>query len=111
MIEKTVTDSNGGVTYKEVTKPTGSVKSAEQLVMSRGLPFVMTFGDPLVVAEGGIGTVFELYSLDNTGKLALNYTAKVTSQKLNAKGYLIEQTTVDQSNSSYTQTITLADCN
>lgn len=111
LIEKTVTDPNGGVAYKGVTKPIGSVKSAEQLAISRGLPFVMTFGDPLVVAEGAIGTVFESYSLDNTGKLTLDYTAKVTSQKINAKGYLVEQTVVDQSNSAYTQTVTLADCN
>lgn len=111
LIEKTVTNPNGVVLYKDITKPIGSVKSAEQLVMNRGLPFIMTFGDPLVVAEGNIGTVFESYSTDSTGTLALNYTAKVTGQKLNAKGYLIEQITADQSNNSNTQTIILADCN
>ena len=109
--EFSVTDGLGVVQARTVIKPVGSVKSPEQLLTKRGLPYLIPDGTPWVIAEGGVGTVFEYYATDADGKLALQGTTKLTAQKTNAKGYLTEQTLADlDGKNPNVVTYTLADC-
>ncbi|MBC8154309.1 MAG: hypothetical protein H7Z72_15505 [Bacteroidetes bacterium] len=112
LTERAVVDGQGNTVFKAVTKPVGSVKSPEQLLVSRGLPYLVATGDPFVSAEGGIGTVRDYFSTDNTGKLVPVGSEKITALKTNAKGYITELTVADSDGKNpSTSTYTLLDCN
>ena len=109
--ELSITDELGVVLARTVVRPVGSAKSPEQLLTRQGLPYLIPDGTPWAIAEGGIGTVFDYYSTGADDKLILQGSEKITAQKTNAKGYLIEQTLADlDGKNPYTITYTLADC-
>ena len=109
--EQAAVSSQGDVLYRAVTKPVGSVKSPEQLLVKHGVPYLVATGTPLSVAEGGVGTVTEYYSTDSSGKLVLAGSQNVSSVKTNAQGYLTEYTLTDgDGKNPTTRTYTLTDC-
>ena len=109
--EYSVTDEMGGVLARTVVKPVGSAKSPEQLLTQKGLPYRIPDGTPWTIAEGGIGTILEYYWPDADGKLTLQGSEKIITQKTNAKGYLTEQTLADlDGKNPHTITYTLVDC-
>ena len=109
--EQALVSSQGDVLGRTVIKPVGSVKSPEQLLVSKGVPYVLPTGTPLATAEGGVGTVTEFYSADASGKLALVGSQTVSAVKTNAQGYLTEYTTTDADGKNPTTlTYTLSDC-
>lgn len=109
--EQAVVSSQGDVLSRTVNKPVGSVKSPEQLLVSKGVPYLLPTGTPLSVAEGGVGTVTEFYTADTSGKLVLSGSQRVLAVKTNAQGYLTEYTTTDgDGNNPTTLTYTLLDC-
>jgi YD repeat-containing protein len=105
------TDLQGNKYFEVVIKPVGLVKSAEQLLINNGLPFDVLSGFSWQVAEGNVGTVYEVFYADQDGKLVFDSKEKVTAIKTNTQGYLIENTTTDDANKSGTQRFTLTDCN
>lgn len=111
LTEQLVTGPQGDVLYQTVVKPVGSAKSPDGLLIQKGLPYLLPTGTPLVMAEGGVGTVTEFYSADASGKLVLVGSQKVSALKTNARGYLTEYTTTDgDGNYPTTGTYTLTDC-
>jgi YD repeat-containing protein len=111
LTEQAVVDGQGSAFFKTVIKPIGNVKSPEQLLINQGIPYLIPTGDPLVAAEGNIGTVKDYFSVDDTGKLVPVGSEKTTALKTNAKGYLTELTTADPDGKNpSTVNYTLADC-
>ena len=55
--EQAVVNGQDDVLSRTIIKPVGSVKSPEQLLVSKGVPYLLPTGAPLSVAEGGVGTV------------------------------------------------------
>jgi YD repeat-containing protein len=104
------TDLQGNKYFEVVIKPVGLVKSAEQLLINNGLPFDVLSGFSWQVADGNVGTVYESFFADNDGKLVSDGKEKITALKTNSQGYLIENTTTNDVNKSYTQLFTLVDC-
>ena len=113
MTERGFTDLAGTLTFfKIVYKPVGKVTSPEQLLAKRGLPFDVLTGFSWSATVGGLGSAYEVFFLDDkTGQFVSGGTGKTTVMKTNAKGYLVENTSVDDTNESSTQTFTLTDCN
>ena len=103
-------DLQGNKYFEVVIKPVGLVKSAEQLLINNGLPFDVLSGFSWQVAEGNVGTIYESFFADQDGKLVSDGKEKITAIKTNSQGYLIENTTSDAANKSYTQLFTLVDC-
>ena len=105
-------DGQGTVFFEAVTKPTGKVSSAEQLLTKAGLPFDVLTGFSWAVQTGGQGTITEVFFPDSkTGKLVSGGTTQTMSVKTNARGYLIQQTDLDNTTeTSTTELFTLADC-
>lgn len=103
----------GGNSFFEIRmNPVGVVKSPEQLLAKYGLPHDVLTGFGWSVSEGGVGSTYEVFEADATGKLvSTGFTGKVTALKTNAKGYLTEIADVDDTNTSLTQKFTLTDCN
>lgn len=111
LTERAVVGSKGETFFRTVTKPVGSVKSPEQLLVKRGVPYLIPTGAPLAVAEGGVGTVTEYYSPDASGKLVLEGSQKVSAVKANTQGYLTEYVLTDgDGKNPTTLTYTLTDC-
>jgi hypothetical protein len=106
-------DGKGGVFFEVVIKPMGKIPSPEALLTTYGLPHDVLTGFAWQVAEGGVGSTSESFFPDPmTGKLVSAGTAKITAVKTNAKGYLTESTSFDDTDkTSSTQTFTLTNCN
>ena len=113
VIKRGYDDGNGSVFFEAVTKPVGKVSSPEQLLIKAGLPFDVLTGFSWSVQTGGQGTITEVFFPDSkTGKLVSDGTTRTTSVKTNARGYLTEETALDNTTeTSSTQKFTLADCN
>ncbi len=112
MTKRGFADLAGNSFFEIRYSPVGAVKSAEQLLARAGLPHDVLTGFGWSVAEGGVGSTYEVFEADATGKLvSTGWTGKVTALKTNAKGYLTEITDVDDTNASSTQTFALTDCN
>ena len=104
-------DTEGNVLYESRFKPVGKVTSPEQLLAKHGLPYDLLTGFSWSVAEGDVGTTSEYFEADNTGKLVSSGSDKTTSAKTNAKGYLIEDSYVDDTKKTVTRKFILEDCN
>ena len=106
-------DGKGDVFFEVVYKPVGKATSPEQLLTKGGLPYDVLTGFSWSVAVGGEGTTSESFSPDaKTGKLVSDGTDRITAVKTNARGYLTEFTTLDNTTkTSSTQKFTLMDCN
>lgn len=112
LTEQAVVDGQGNTLFKIVTKPIGNVRSPEQLLINKGIPYLIPTGEPLVAAEGNIGTVKDYFSADSTGKLVPNGSQKITALKTNPNGYLTELTIADPDGKNpSTATYTITDCN
>ena len=112
LTEQAVVDGQGNTLFKMVTKPVGNVRSPEQLLINKGIPYLIPTGEPLVTAEGNVGTVKDYFSANDTGKLLPAGSQKITALKTNAKGYLTELTTADPDGKNpSTATYTITDCN
>jgi len=96
--------------FEIATKPVGLAKSPEQLLAKYGLPHDPLTGYGWSVAEGGEGTVSEVFYEDN-GKLVFDSKYKTTVAKTNTKGYLTEITDVDDAKVTSTSKFTMTDCN
>jgi hypothetical protein len=112
LIKRGFDDGKGTVYFEVVTKPTGKTTSPEQLLVKAGLPYDVLTGFSWSVLTGGQGTTTEVFVPDDqTGKLVSDGTSQTTSVKTNARGYLTEQTDLDNATrTSSTQTFTLTDC-
>lgn len=112
MTKRGFADLQGTVFFEIRMKPVGKVTSPEQLLTKRGLPYDLLTGFSWSIAVGGVGSTDEVFVLDDkTGKLVSIATDKTTAIKTNAKGYVTETTSVDDTDASSTQTFTLTDCN
>ncbi len=113
MTKRGFADLGGNTFFEIVFKPMGVVKSPEQLLTKAGLPYDLLTGFSWQVADGGVGSTYEVFEADpNTGKLVTTgFTGNVTAVKTNTKGYLTEITDVDNTNTSSTQEFTLTECN
>jgi hypothetical protein len=111
MTKRGFADLQGNKYFEVIIKPVGTVKSPEQLLVNNGLPFDVLSGFSWQVAEGNVGTTYESFFADQDGKLVSDSKETITAVKTNTKGYLIENTSVDDNNKSSTQQITLTDCN
>ena len=100
----------GNKFYEVITKAVGLAKSSEALLINNGLPYDVFTGYSWGVAEGGVGTTYEVF-FDDDGKLVSAGIDKTTDLKTNSKGYLTEWTIVDAAKASTTQRFTLTDCN
>ncbi|GAB3942157.1 hypothetical protein GCM10028805_06340 [Spirosoma harenae] len=111
LTEQAVVDEQGNALFKVVTKPVGTVKSPEQLLIRKGLPYLLPTGEPLVAAEGNIGTVKDYFSIDDTGKLVSVGSQKITALKTNTQQYLTEMTMADSDGKNpLIVNYTLSDC-
>ena len=113
MTETGYTDLPGTLTfYQVVYKPAGKVTSPEQLLAKHGLPYDVLTGYSWSIAVGGAGSTYEVFYLDTkTGMMASGGTGKTTAVQTNAKGYMTQISTTDETNQSATGTFTLIDCN
>jgi hypothetical protein len=112
LIKRGYSDMSGTSKFFEViVKPVGFVKSPEALLNNNGLPYDLLTGFSYSKAEGGIGTTFEAYGLDEKGVFAkFPGIGKTTAIKANTKGYLIETTVDDTEEGISTQKFELTDC-
>lgn len=112
MTKRGFADLQGTVFFEIRLKPVGNVTSPEQLLTKHGLPYDVLTGFSWSIAEGGVGSTDEVFVLDDkTGKLVSVGSDKTTALKTNAKGYLTEITSVDDTNATSTGKFTLTDCN
>jgi hypothetical protein len=102
---------DGTVFYELVTKPVGIAKSPEQLLSKYNLPHDVLTGVSWSANRGDVGTVTEIFEIDNNDKLVSTGTIKVTNTKLDSKGFIAEMTTVDDTKVSSTERFTLMNCN
>lgn len=111
LVKSTFKTLSGVVFYETIFKPVGLVKSPEQLLSKFGVPYDVFVLTTWAANMGGIGTIREEYAQGNDGKLYLSGTTKVTDNKIDANGYVSEETFIDGKNKSRTQRFTLIDCN
>lgn len=106
-----IVDTQGNVLYESRFKPVGKVTSPEQLLAKHGLPYDLLTGYSWAVAEGDVGSTGEFFKADDAGQLVPAGTDKITSIKTNAKGYLIEDTSVDDTDATLNRKFILEGCN
>jgi YD repeat-containing protein len=111
MTKRGFADLKGNKFFEVVTKPTGVAKSPEALLDNNGLPYDVLTGYPWVAADGGVGTTYEVFFDDGSGKLVSGGIEKTTAIKTNTQGYLTESTSIDDAKQSTTQRFTMVDCN
>jgi hypothetical protein len=104
-------DLQGNKFFEVVTKPVGMAKSPETLLDNNGLPYDILTGFSWQVAEGDVGTTYEVFFDDGTGKLVSDGTGKTTDIKTNTQGYITESTSIDNAKKSNIQRFTMVDCN
>jgi hypothetical protein len=102
---------DGSVYFETVAKPVGIAKSAEQLLSKYNLPYDVLTGYSWSGNRGDVGTIYESFEPDNNGKLVSSGTEKVTSVKLDGKGFISEITSIDDAKVSSTERFTLMNCN
>jgi hypothetical protein len=102
---------DGSIYFEVVTKPVGVAKSPEQLLSKYNLPYDVLTGYSWSANQGDIGTIYESFEPDSNGKLVSSGTEKVTSVKLDAKGFIAEITSMDDAKVSSTERYTLTNCN
>ncbi len=102
---------DGTIYYELVTKPIGVAKSPEQLLSKYNLPYDVLTGFSWSANRGDVGTITETFEIDNNGKLVSSGKVKVTSVKLDAKGFIAEMTSIDDAKVSNTERYTLTNCN
>lgn len=102
---------DGTIFFEVQTKPTGITKSSEQLLTKYGLPYDVLTGFSWASAQGDVGTIFETFVLDNNDKLVSDGKEKLTSVKIDSKGYISESTSTDDNGSNVTSKFILQDCN
>lgn len=97
--------------FEVLVRPTGLVRSPEQLLLEAGLPFDVLTGYPWQIAEGEVGTEYDVYfSNSTTGKLEFAYSDRTTIFQATPTGYLTEQTLQDQRKNTQTQRYILENC-
>lgn len=102
---------DGTVYFETVTKPVGVSKSCEQLLGKYNLPYDVLTGYSWAVNVGGVGTTIESFAPDANAKLVSVETIKVTSVKVDSKGFISEAVSIDDAKVSSTQRYTLINCN
>lgn len=102
---------DGTIFFESQTKPTGIAKSPEQLLAKSGLPYDVLTGYSWASTQGNVGTSFEIFVLDNNDKLVSEGKGKLTSVKIDSKGYISESTSIDDIGNSFTSKFVLQDCN
>jgi YD repeat-containing protein len=112
MIKRGVKDAASGFVYFEYrSKPTGIVKSPEQYLSAKGLPFDVLTGFSWATNIGGEGTTGEVFYPDDKGVLVSDGIDKTLSIKKDAKGYISEVTYENADKSIVKSTFTLTNCN
>jgi hypothetical protein len=98
--------------YQYESKPKGSAKSTDRLLLQQGLPpFLTIINAPLWLTEGGVGTTIEARRFESGKTVDFDYRT-VTAVKTNAESYIIERTVTDQLGiKSKTETSTYSGCN
>jgi hypothetical protein len=99
------------VFYELATKPVGIAKSPEQLLSKYNLPHDVLTGFSWSANQGNVGSITEIFVIDNDGKLVSAGTNKVTAIKLDSKGFIAEMTSVDDAKVSSIERFTLMNCN
>jgi hypothetical protein len=102
---------DGTVFYELVTKPVGLAKSPEQLLSKYNLPHDVLTGFSWSANRGDVGTITEIFEIDNNDKLVSSGKIKVTAVKLDSKGFIAEMTSMDDAKNSNTERYTLTNCN
>lgn len=102
---------DGTIFFEVQTKPIGLTKSPEQLLTKSGLPYDVLTGFSWASAQGGAGTIFETFILDNNDKLVSDGKEKLTATKVDSKGYISESTSTDDNGGNVTSKFILQDCN
>jgi hypothetical protein len=111
IIKRGFADMTGKIKFFEVvTKPVGMVKSPESLVNNNGLPYDLLTGFSYQIAEGNVGTSLEVFFANDNGVLESGGTSKITAIKTNAKGYLTESTSEDDTKMTSTEKFEMLDC-
>jgi len=113
MTKRGYADLSGLVFFELRIAPVGKAASPEQLLTKYGLPYDVLTGFSWSVAIGNVGSTDEVFFLDDkTGKLVSDGTSKTTAIKTNTKGYVTEETSLDDTSKEIsTQRFTLTDCN
>lgn len=102
---------DGSIYFEVVTTPVGVAKSPEQLLSKYNLPYDVLTGYSWSANHGDIGTIMESFEPDSNGKLVSAGKEKVTSVKLDSKGFISEITTIDDAKVSTTERYSLINCN
>jgi antitoxin component YwqK of YwqJK toxin-antitoxin module len=102
---------DGTIYFEVVTKPVGVAKSPEQLLSKYSLPYDVLTGFAWASALGNTGTIVESFAPDVNGKLSSLGQIKTTNVKVDAKGFISEITTIDDTKVSVTERYTLTNCN
>jgi hypothetical protein len=110
-IKKGVKGFDGSIYFEAVTKPVGVAKSSEQLLSKYNLPYDVLTGYSWSANRGNVGTIIESFLPDSNGKLVSAGTEKITAVKLDAKGFIAEITSIDDTKVSSTERFTLVNCN
>jgi YD repeat-containing protein len=103
MNKRSLSNLKGDVLYSQiVTTAVGVAKSPEQLLATKGIPYDVLMGMPWQISEGGVGSVTDVFGVDDNNKPLKVSTSKVTAIKTNTQGYLTESTFSDGSIQRYT---------
>jgi len=105
------TDLQGNKYFEVVIKPVGIAKSPEHLLTNNGLPYDILTGFSWQLAQGNVGTVYEVFFTDDKGKWVSDGKEKVTAVNTNSQGFITESTSVDDAGKSSTERFTMTDCN
>lgn len=111
MIRRGYAGLDGTLYFEAKTKPVGITKSPEILLTNNGLPFDLLTGFGYSTTEGGVGTISEVYFADENGQMVAGGTSKITAIKTNAKGYVTEISSEDDTKAINTSKFELLDCN
>lgn len=102
---------DGTIYFETVTKPVGISKSCEQLLGKYNLPYDVLTGYSWSVNVGGVGTTIESFAPDANAKLVSSGITKVTSLKVDSKGFTSEVVSTDDAKVNNTERYTLINCN
>lgn len=111
MVKRGVKDGLSGAKYFEViTKPIGVVKSPEQYLTTKGLPFDLLTGFSWSTNLGDTGTTLEAFYGNEKGVLTSDGIDKISGTKKDTRGYLTEISFENANKTTSKSTFSLIDC-
>ncbi len=112
MTKRGVKDAASGFVYFEQrSKPQGIIKSPEQYLSKKGLPYDVLTGFSWSNNIGGEGSTAEVFLPDDNGVLVSDGIDKTLSIKTDTKGYVVDITYENADKSTSKSTYTLTNCN